>query len=73
MLYSNFNISYNYKNFNRFSTSMYNIVGIQKKIQVPILKKLSCNKIDHSIRNTEYAIDITQEPVKLRCEDQLSN
>lgn len=55
---------------------MYNIVGIpvrKKKKSSSHLKKLSCNKIDHSIRNTEYAIDITQEPVKLRCEDQLSN
>lgn len=48
----------------------------KKKKSSSHLKKLSCNKIDHcfdSIRNTEYAIDITQEPVKLRCEDQLSN
>lgn len=56
---------------------MYNIVGIpvckKKNKSSSHLKKLSCNKIDHSIRNTEYAIDITQEPVKLRCEDQLSN
>lgn len=58
---------------------MYNIANIlvyqyvKKKKSSSHLKKLSCNKIDHSIRNTEYAIDITQEPVKLRCEDQLSN
>lgn len=61
---------------------MYNIANIlvyqyvKKKKSSSHFKKLSCNKIDHcfdSIRNTEYAIDITQEPVKLRCEDQLSN